>query len=170
MIHLKLTVDQERELERRLRQCGPSPIPAVRFAMIRLAAQGWRIPGIAQHLGCHEQTVRKLVKAFRDQGFAGLQDRPRPGPKRRLTDEHLTALEAVIDQTDRTWTTPPLAAWLEQEQQVRVHPDYLSRVLHRRRFSWKRTQRSVAHKRKDPDRYDAKAAELAVFKNRPVKG
>jgi hypothetical protein len=43
-------------------------------------------------------------------------------------------------------------------------------VLHRRRFAWKRTKRSVAHKRKDPDRYDAKVAELEALKNRRSKG
>ncbi len=170
MIQLHLTDEHQLELAQRLRQsAGPSPIPALRLEMIRLAAQGWRIPRIAQHLGCHEQTVRKFVKAFGDEGFAGLRHRPRPGPKRRLTDAHLTALETVIDTTDRTWTTPQLAALLEAEQHVRVHPDYLSRVLHRRRFAWKRTKRSVAHKRKDPDLYDAKVAALEDLKNRPVK-
>ena len=170
MIHIQLTEEQAQELERRLRQHGSSPIPALRLEMVRLAGQGWHVTAIARHLGCHEQTARKFVKAFRDQSFTGLEDRPRPGPKRRLTDEHLTALEQVIDQSDRTWTTPQLVAWLEREQQVRVHPDYLSRVLHRRRFAWKRTKRSVAHKRKDPDQYDAKVAELDVLKNRLVKG
>ena len=170
MIHLILTEDQGRELERRLRQHDASPVPAIRLEMIRLAGQDWRIPQIARHLGCHEQTVRKFVKAFREQGFAGLVDRPRPGRQRRLTDEHLTVLEALIDQTERTWTTPQLAAWLAQEQGVRVHPDYLSQVLHRRRFAWKRTKRSVAHKRKDPDLYDAKVGELEDFKNRRSKG
>jgi transposase len=169
MIHLTISEEQRRELDRRLRQQGSAPLPPLRLEMIRLAAQGWRIPRIAQHLGCHEQTVRKFVKAFQKEGFAGLADRLRPGAPRRLTDEHLTALEHLIDQTDRTWTTPQLAAWLEREHQVRVHPDYLSQVLHQRRFTWKRTKRSVAHKRKDPDLYDAKVSELEVLKNRPSR-
>ena len=170
MIHLTLTEDPRQELERRLRQRKPSPVPALRLEMVRLAAAGWRIPQIARHLGCHEQTVRKFVKAFRDQGFPGLADRPRPGRTRRLTDEHLAALEQTLDQTDRTWTTPQLAAWLEREQGVRVHPDYLSRVLHRRRFAWKRTKRSVAHKRKESDCYEAKAAEVADLKKQAQQG
>jgi transposase len=167
MIHLTLTEEQRRELDRRLRQQGATPVPPLRLEMVRLAAEGWRIPKLARHLGCHEQTVRKFVKAFIAEGFAGLKDRPRPGAPRRLTEEHLTELETLIDQSDRTWTTPQLVAWLEQEHQVRVHPDYLSQVLHRRRFAWKRTKRSVAHKRKDPNLYDAKVGELEVLKNRP---
>lgn len=170
MIRLTLTAEQRQELGRRIRQRGPSSVPAIRLEMVRLAARGWRIPRIARQVGCHEQTARKFVKAFQQRAFAGLEDRPRPGPRRRLTDEHLAALEALIDQTDRTWTTPQLVAWLEQQQHVRVHPDYLSRVLHQRRFAWKRTKRSVAHKRKDPDLYDAKVAELEVLKKQAQQG
>src|SRR5688500_1186844 len=126
MIHLTLSEDQRRELDRRLRQQHHGPVPFLRLEIIRLAADGWRIPAIARHLGCHEQTARKFVKAFGSEGFAGLQDRPRPGPRRRLTDDHLSALATLIDQTDRSWTTSQLVAWLDQEHRVRVHPDYLS--------------------------------------------
>lgn len=166
MIHLILTTEQVAELDRRLRQPGAAAIPALRLEMVQLAAQDWHIPRIAQHLGCHEQTVRKFVKAFIAAGFPGLRDRPRPGRIPRLTEAHLTALENLIDTTERTWTTPQLVAWLGEAHQVRVHPDHLSRVLHRRRFAWKRTKRSVAHKRKDADGYEAKVAALAVLKNR----
>jgi transposase len=134
--------------------------------MIRLAALDWHIPGIAQHLGCHEQTVRKVSKALRDDSFAGLHDRPRPGRTPRLSEAHLMALERLIDTTDRTWTTPQLAAWLDQEHHVRVHPDHLRRMLHRRGFAGQRTKRAVAHKRQDTNRSDAKVAELAGCKNR----
>jgi len=169
MIRLQLTADQEQELARRLRQRGAA-VPAIRLEMVRLASQGQRIPAIARDLGCHEQTARKFVKAFRDRGFAGLEDRPRPGRPRRLTDAHLTALEALLDGSIRSWTTPQLADWLVQEHGVPVHPDHLSQQLQRRGFAWKRTKRSVAHKRKDADLYDAKAGEIEDFVNRPSRG
>jgi transposase len=170
MIHLSLSDDQRQELQRRLRQHGPSPVPALRLEIIRLAAEGWRIPAIARHLVCHEQTARKFVKAFRDRGFAGLEDLPRHGPQRRLRDSHLQALEDLLDHTEPTWTAPQLAVWLERDQGVRVHPDYLRRVLHQRRFAYKRTKRDVTHKRKDPYLHAAKAAELEVLKKPPVRG
>ena len=52
---------------------------------------------------------------------------------------------------------------------MRVQPDSLRRVRHQPRCAGKRTKRAVAHKRQDPDRYDAKVAERAVFKNRPSR-
>src|SRR5215211_1761434 len=129
--------------------------------MIRLADAGWSVPRIAVHLGAHEQTVRKYVKAFLAAGFAALSDRPRPGRPRRITEEHLRAVESLLDAGGRTWTTRQLVEWLAREHGVRVHPDHLARLLHARRFGWQRTATSVAHKRRDEAAYAAKVAELA---------
>jgi putative transposase len=167
MIRIELTPAQRGELRARTREPGSAPRTRDRLEMIRLGDAGWTIPRIARHLGCHEQTVRKYVKAFLADGFAALPDRPRPGRPPRVTEEHLLALEALLDAGGRTWTTRQLVAWLEREHGVRVHPDHLSVLLHRRRFGWKRTVTSVAHKRRDPEGYDAKVAELGGLKKKP---
>lgn len=132
--------------------------------MMRLADAGRNIPRIARHLGYHEQTVRKYIKTFLAWGFDRLPDRPRSGRPVRITQEHLLALEKLIDESDRTWTTRQLVDWLEEHFGVGVHPDHLSRLLHRRRFRWQRTKRSLAHKRKDPLLQAAKEAELEELK------
>ena len=168
MIRVHLTDLQRAEVRARTREPGIAPRTRDRLEMVRLADAGWSVPRIAGHLGCHlgchEQTVRKYVKALLTDGFAALPDRPRPGRPPRITAAHLDALEALLDGGERTWTTPQLAAWLDREHGVRVHPDHLSVVLHRRRFGWKRTVTSVAHKRRDPAGYDAKVAELGDLK------
>jgi transposase len=138
--------------------------------MIRLAATGQTVPQIARYLGRHEQTVRRSIKAFLAAGFAALPDQPRPGRPRRVTDAHLTALETLLDTTTRSWTTPQLVDWLQAEHGIRVHPTYLSRLLHRRRFRWKRTRRALDHKRRDPDLQAAKRAELEVLKKSGAGG
>ncbi len=166
MIRVELTPAQRDELRARTRAAGVAPRTRDRLEMLRLADAGWTIPRIARHLGCHEQTVRKYVKAFLADGFAALPDRPRPGRPPTVTAAHLDALEALIDAGGRTWTTPQLAAWLDREHGVRVHPDHLSVLLHRRRFGWQRTVTSVAHKRRDAAAYDAKVAELAGLKQK----
>src|SRR5215218_5059842 len=135
-----------------------------RLEMVRLADAGWTVPVIARHLGWHEQTVRKYVKVFLADGFGALPDRPRPGRPPVVTAAHLDALEELLDAGDRTWTTPQLVARLERERGVRVHPDHLSRLLHARRFGWKRTVTLVAHKRRDAAAYDEKVAELEARK------
>jgi transposase len=164
MIRVKLSVEQREELRARTRERGMHPRTRDRLEMVRLADAGWNVPRIAGHLQYHEQTVRKYVKEFLAGGFDRLPDKPRPGPRPKITEEILHALERRIDQSDRTWTTPQLAQWIEGEFRVRVHPDHLARLLHKRGFSWKRTKRSVSHKRTDPDLQVAKEAELEVLK------
>jgi len=167
MIRVELTPAQREELRARTRDVGIAPRTRDRLEMVRLADAGWTVPRIAVHLGCHEQTVRKCVKVFLAEGFAALPDRPRPGRPPAVTAAHLDALEGLLDAGDRTWTTPQLVAWLDREHGVRVHPDHLSRLLHARRFGWKRTVTSVAHKRRDEAAYEAKARELDALKKRP---
>ncbi len=170
MIRVELTPAQRDDLRARTRKPGIRPRTRDRLEMIRLADAGWTVPRIARHLGRHEQTVRTSVKAFLADGFDALPDRPRPGRPPVVTTAHLDALEDVIDAGGRTWTTPQLVALLEREHGVRVHPDHLSRLLHARRFGWKRTKTSVAHQRRDAAVYDAKAADLAALKKRPKPG
>jgi len=167
VIRVALTPAQRSELRARTRDPGVAPRTRDRLEMVRLADAGWSVPRIARHLTCHEQTVRKYVKAFLAAGFAALPDRPRPGRPPTVTAAHLDAVEALLDAGGRTWTTAQLVAWLDREHGVRVHPDHLSRLLHARRFGWKRTVASVAHKRRDLDAYAAKVADLAALKKTP---
>jgi transposase len=164
LIRVELNDEQREELRGRSHQRDVAPRTRDRLEMVRLADAGWSIPRIARHLGYHEQTGRQYIKRYLAGGFDQLPDKPHPGPRPKVTEEMLSALERRIDESDRTWTTPQLAQWLFDEFGVRVHPDHLARLLHRCRFRWKRTKRSVAHKRKDPDLQAAKEAELEVLK------
>src|SRR5215211_7404138 len=119
VIRVALTPAQHDELRARTREAGIAPRTRDRLEMVRLSDAGWTVPRIAAHLGCHEQTVRKYVKAFLADGFAALPARPRPGRPPRITDEHLDALEGLSDAGGRTWTTRQLVAWRAQEHGVR---------------------------------------------------
>src|SRR5215211_9307340 len=110
MIRVELTATQRDELRARTHEPGIAPRTRDRLEMVRLSDAGWTIPRIARHLGCHEQTVRKYVKAFLADGFGSLPDRPRPGRPPVVTAAHLDALEGLLDAGDRTWTTPQLVA------------------------------------------------------------
>jgi transposase len=146
---IKLTPGQRAELHRRARARVAPPRLRDRLEMVRLSDLGWSVPKIAAYLGCHEQTVRKYVKAFLAGGFAALPDRPRPGRPPTLLVAHLEAVEALLDAAatrGETWTAPRLAGWLAETHRVRVDPEYLAARLRRRKFRWKRTERTVQHK------------------------
>jgi putative transposase len=169
MLRIDLSPAQRAELRARTRRAGVTARTRDRLEMLRLADAGWHVPQIARHLGYHEQTVRKYLKVFLTAGFDQLPDQPRPGRPARVSAAHLEGLEALLDGTARTWTVPQLAAWLATEHGVRVHPDHLRRLLHRRRFRWKRTKRSLHHKQ-DPVAYAAAAGELAAYREQAQRG
>src|SRR5258707_4675240 len=169
MLRIKLTPAQRDELRARTRQPGLAPRTRDRLEMLRLADAGWRVPQIARHLGYHEQTTRKYLKAFLADAFDRLPDRPRACRSARVTAAHLDALERLLDHTERTWTVPQLVEWLDATHQVRVHPDHLRRRLHRRRFRWKRTKRSLRHKQ-DAVARAAAAAAVATYRAQARQG
>lgn len=157
---IRVSVSDAARAAVRARARPADPRTRDRLEMIRLVDAGWSVPRVARHLGRHEQTVRRQVKAFLAHGFAALADRPRPGRPPVVTEADLLALEALLDAGGRTWTTRQVVAWLAEERGVAVHPDHLRRLLRRRRFGGKRTVTSVAHKRRDQAADDAKVAEL----------
>ena len=162
MLRIELTDEEYHALRQRARAEGA--VVRERVEMVGLAVAGWSVPRIAGHLGSHEQTVRRYIRAFRAVGLEGLRPRPRPGRPRRITDADLEAVEQVIDSTERSWTTPQLAHWLASERGVVVHHAHLRALLHRRGFRWKRTKASVAHKRVDPEHVEQAATTLAALK------
>lgn len=168
MIRVALTEAERTELGARTRTAGPRTRD--RLEMVRLADVGWSVPRIARHLDRHEQTVRRHLKGFLAHGFATLPDRPRAGRPPTVTEGDLRAVESLLDAGGRTWTTRQLVAWLDRERGVAVHPDHLRRLLRRRRFGWKRTVTSVAHKRRDQAAYDAKVVELGDLKKKRRPG
>lgn len=161
-----LTREQEAEWHRRWWARGTTARERERLEIVRQSHRDHSVPRIAERLGLHERTVRRVVTRFLAEGFAGLGDRPRSGRPPTLTGALLAAVEAHLDAAARvgeTWTAPRLATWLDETHGVRVNAEYLGARLRAHKFRWKRTKRSVRHKRKDPDLQQRKTAELEVL-------
>ncbi len=160
---VRMTVEQQAEWQHRWWAPGTPARERERLEMVR-QSHGYRsVPTIAERVGRHAQTVRRVVKRFLAEGFAGVADRPRAGRPPTLTTAALEAVEALLDQAatqGETWTTPRLATWLAETRGVRINAEYLGARLRARRFRWKRTKRAVRHKQTDPDLQQRKEAEL----------
>ncbi|MER3485294.1 MAG: helix-turn-helix domain-containing protein [Chloroflexota bacterium] len=166
IFRVSLTPAQRAEWNRRTREPGTTPRLRDRLEMVRLSDAGWTVPQIARHLGRHEQTVRAQVKAFLAGGFDALRPHRSPGRPPTVRADDLDALERLLDESagaGRTWTLGQLTRWLGQERGVTVSPGRLRVLLKQRRFRWKRTKRTVRHKRRDPDLQAAKEAEREVL-------
>jgi transposase len=146
MYRVTLTHAQRVELTGRAHQAGIAPSTRDRLEMVRLSDAGWSIPRIAKHLGQHEQTVRRWIKAFLDAGFDALPNLPRGGSVSQLTPAILEAVRQELSKAERTWDAKQIAGWIAQRFGVRVQAGQVRRKLRQARLSYKRTSRSLRHK------------------------
>ncbi|MGW2602615.1 helix-turn-helix domain-containing protein [Streptomyces klenkii] len=145
---VELSPEQEAELGRRLRARDLMPNERMRLECVRLSVQGWTAPEIALIVDRHVVTVRKALHRFSDRGLTALADAPRAGRPPRWTRKDLDALEEMLDASAAegvTWTLPALAEWLRRERDVDLDSSWLSVLLHRDGFRWKRTRDSLRH-------------------------
>ncbi len=103
-----------------------------RAHMVRLNAQGWNAPALAEVFECCEHTVRATLKRWQTLGLGGLWDTPGRGDKPRWQEEDLQYLEQCIEQEPRTYTSQQLAHKLSQQRQVRLSADRVRRLLKKR--------------------------------------
>ncbi len=106
--------ETEREtLERWARRPKSAQALALRCRIVLLAAEGKANNEIALELSCNRNTVGKWRRRFADARLDGLQDEPRPGKPRTITDADVervlvkTLEEAPRDATH--WSTRSMA-------------------------------------------------------------
>ena len=100
--------------------------------MVRLNAQGWNAPALAEIFECCEHTVRATLRRWQQQGAEGLWDAPGRGDKPRWQAADLEYLEQCLEQEPRTYNSQQLAQKLEQERQVKLSADRIRRLLKKR--------------------------------------
>ena len=103
-----------------------------RAHMVRLNAQGWNVPAIAEIFECQEQTVRLTLRRWEQGGLGGLWDAPGRGAKPKWKEEDMAYLEQCLDTDQRTYNSAQLAVKLEQERQVKLSADRIRRILQKR--------------------------------------
>ena len=163
MYRVCLTADQVAELNRLCRDPKTKPPTRSRLEMLRLANTGWSIPKIARHFDLTESRARHWVKAFLDGGFAALENKKSPGPKRKLTPEIIAHLKQVVGQDGRTWTAPQVLEWLQEQYGLVVNRTWLCEVMNQNGMRYKRTTRTLRHKQK-PEQVAVKRADLETLK------
>ncbi len=103
-----------------------------RAHMVRLNAQGWNAPALAEIFECCEHTVRATLKRWQTLGLGGLWDAPGRGDKPRWQQEDLEYLEQCLEQQPRTYNSGQLAQKLSEQRQVTLSADRIRRLLKKR--------------------------------------
>jgi transposase len=117
---------------------------------------GYSIGEVADFVGVDPRTVRRWVAAFRRLGAAGLAAQPVPGrpPKLTLTQEQIVSRWLADNPTEHgfateLWSAPRLTLLIEQEFDIRFHPDYLTAWLRRRGYTPQKPRR--VHRERDDE-------------------
>jgi len=127
---------------------------------------------IARFLGCSRSSVYRWEKMARD-GPCGLEAKPHPGRRRRLSDEQLQELEALLKQgapahgwTTDLWTARRVAKLIRRHFGVKYDPDHVRRML-KKRLGW--TSQKPARRARERDEAEIerwKREELPRIKKR----
>ena len=104
----------------------------LRAIALRLNADGWNVPRIAEHLKQSQHTVRQTIRRWETGGVGGLWEAPGRGGKPRWSEEDVATVEQWLD-AERRYTSRQLCELLEQERGVKLGTKQLSRVLKKRR-------------------------------------
>src|SRR5918911_2794226 len=115
---------------------------ARRMLASALVLEGSSREEAARHAGMARQTLRDWVHRYNAEGLAGLRDRPRPGPRPRLTPGQEAELAAVVERApdpDRDgvvrWRRSDLKALIEARFAGRPHERSVGKVLRRLGFA-----------------------------------
>ena len=131
-IYITLTSEEDRTLlELRVAPTVPQRTRD-RAHVLRLNAQGWTVPAIAEIFNCHEHTVRATIRRWQNQGLGGLWEAPGRGAKPKWQEADIQYLEQCLEQEQRTYNSEQLAKKLATERQVELSPDRIRRVLKKR--------------------------------------
>lgn len=131
-IHVVLTEAEDRTLSE-LRVATKVPQRTRdRAHMVRLNAQGWTVPAIAQIYECHEHTVRASLRRWEQKGLRGLWEALGRGAKRKWQETDLQTVQQWIEQDTRTYNSHQLAQKLAEQRQVKLSPRRLRHLLQKR--------------------------------------
>jgi transposase len=168
MLRTHLSDASRDELQRLRRQPRLATRVRDRVEMVLLSAAGWSPPRIAEHLRYCPQTVRTVLRDYRDRGAVGLSPRPTgPAPDARRRQKVCDLLRQLLAE-ERTWTAPQLAAALAGRD-VRIGPRQVRRYLRLLGAGYHRTVAALAHKQ-DPAKVARARGVLGGLEKKRLRG
>ena len=127
-----LTVE-ESEMLRELRLATTVPQRTRdRAHLLRLNAQGWNTPELADMFEIHPHTVRTTIKRWKDRGLSGLFEALGRGAKPRWTEADMACVEQWVQDDPQTYNSSQLARKLKEERRVNLSSTRLRELLQKK--------------------------------------
>lgn len=145
MLRLRDLTGEERESVKRVSQSRTAAARLVeRAKIVALAAQGARVPAIAQALHLNQRTVRLWLRRFNAAGIEGLQDAPRSGRPATYTPEQVGAVIAAALTNPQhlglpfgCWTLDRLEAYLNEDKGLPIKRSRIDELLIAEGLNWR---------------------------------
>ena len=103
--------------------------------------QGYKQQAIADALGLTQSGVSHIIKRAKQGGASALEHHKSPGAPKRLSEKQRQQLLVELAKgaeahgyAGDVWTTERIAHFIEQQFQVKYHPDYIGPLL--RQLGW----------------------------------
>lgn len=152
-----MTTEEQRVIAKLARSQTASARLVQRAKILQLGSAGQTVPQIASELGLEENTVRKWVKRFNEQGLAGLEDAPRSGAPSRYTAENKARVielartrPSALGLPFASWTFERLALYLREQVGLQMKKTRIFEILQDEGLRW-RKQQSWFGERLDPE-------------------
>ena len=141
-----LTADEQHQLEQ---LAAHAPVRRVRMRAhsLLLSAGGASIDKIAHIYQVHRNSVSSWMDHWRQQGVAGLSDKPRPGGPSKLNDAEQEVAKALLKSYPNAPKT--VLARLHEETGKTISSSTLTRIAKAADLRWKRVRKSLKTKRDD---------------------
>lgn len=128
-----------------------------RATIIALAFEGLHAPAIAAQVQLDDETVRRWIKRFNEEGVEGLKERPRSGRPATYSQEEvsLAIQTALMDPQTlalpfASWTLDRLVASLKEAKGLQMKRSRLGELLLAEGLRWRKEERWFGE-RVDPD-------------------
>lgn len=157
-MNLHLFRSQRRRLERLATKERDAEVRQ-RYRIVLDLDRGMTPTEIHGALGCARSSVYRVGERFLRDGEFGLRNRRKEVAPYKVTEEYVERLEELVYQSPKdfgwqrsTWTRELLAAQLNSETGINLHPSHVGRLLHCCGLRWGRP-------RPGPLRYTSRAAK-----------
>jgi transposase len=127
-----------------------------RRVAVALFQSGWGVRQVARHIGCSHSSVRRWRDAFNQQADAGLNAKPHPGSRPKLTVEQQQGLADLLAQGARAhgyrtelWTLHRIAQLIEQYFGITYCPSGVWHLLRRMGWSPQKPERRARERDED---------------------
>lgn len=132
----ELDEEQEKELNKIIKE---SEKPRIRQRAQAILRSAYHIDKIAEICDVHRHTVSSGIDQWENSGFNGLQDNPRSGRPRILTESEKQLVIELAKENPRS--VLKIIALLIEQTDKRVSDTTIKRILKAAKFTWKRIRK-----------------------------